>query len=142
MAVRAGVGLGDREHHLLARAQSGEPTSALLVGAEAGQQLSRDAGGHEQEEQRATLGRRRFAHHDEVAQTAAAPAVGLGKMDREEAGRGQRVPELLGASVGTGLLAEPVVPEARRDIGDRGAEHRVLVALAEVHLSSNRSRRA
>ena len=133
MAVGARVGLGDREHHLLARAETGEPAGALRVGPEPGEQLGGDARRHEEQEQRAPLRRRGLAHHDQLAQPAAATAVLLGEVHREEAGCGHRLPELVGATAGARLVTEPVVSEAGRHVARGGAQHRVLVGPGEVH---------
>ena len=88
-----------------------------------------------EQEQRAPLRGRGLAHHDQLAHPAAAAAVLLGEVHREEAGCGHRLPELLGATAGARLLAEPVVPEPGRHVARGRAEHRVLVGLGEVHVS-------
>ena len=79
---------------------------------------------------------RRFADDDELAHPTTATAVLLGEVHRQEAGRRHRLPQLLRAPAGASPLAEPLVPEVGSDLADRGAEHRVLLALGEVHVSS------
>ena len=116
MAVRAGVGFGDREHHLLAAAQAGEPTRALRVGPEAPDQLGADAGRHQHEEQGAALRGELLAHDHELAHATTTAAVLLRQVHREEAGTGDGLPQLVGLPARDRALVEVLVPERRCDL--------------------------
>ena len=126
MAVGAGVGLGDRERHLLAADDRRQELGALRVGAEPADHLGADRGGHEDQEQRASLRRDLLAHDRELGHAAAATAVGLGEVHREEALVGERLPQLVGLRAGAVALGEVLVAELPGDVGDGLAQHDVL----------------
>ena len=133
MRVGAGIGLGDRERHLLARDHPGEPRLALLVGAEPRDQLGADRGRHQDEQQRAPLRSKLLADDRELGDPPTTPAVLFGQVHTQEPVVRHRLPELGGVGAvadGGGVV---VVPEARREVAHGRAQQLVLGGLDEVH---------
>ncbi len=131
--VRPRVGFGDREHHLLAGREPGEPALLLRVGTEPRHHLSADPRRHEDEQERTPLRRQLLLHDRQLAHPPATAAVLLRQVHAEEARRRHRHPELAGAPTGPGAFGEVLVPEPRSDAADRLAQHLVLGRFGEVH---------
>ncbi len=135
MAVRAHVGLGDGEDHLLAGTEPRQPLGALGIGAEARDELAADRSRHEDEQERAASCRELLGDDRELADAAATAAVRLGQVDPEEPVVADRVPERVGLLSAAGPIDEVLVAEARADVAHRGAQQAVLGGLVEVHRS-------
>ncbi len=137
VGVRAGVRLGDREHHLgRAGGQPGQPRLALLVGAELGDHPGRDGRRDEQQQQRRALRAEFLADQGQFGQPAATTAVGLGDVDPNESGFTKLGPQLIARRPRRGVAGVVLRPKAPGYGRDSGSQVAVLGGLSEIHACS------
>jgi hypothetical protein len=136
--VRVGPELdqGRRAHRLPGR-EPGQVPGLLGVGPEPGDRQTPEH--HRGEVGNGRHGAPDLLEHDGgLEEPVAEAAVRLGHRHPEQAGRGQRAPELAVEAVGTGVdLLEPLGRElALQDLRGEGPQVLLLVGKVEVHWSS------
>jgi hypothetical protein len=105
VAVRTGVGFGDRERHGdRTVGDTGDPALLLLLGAELGDDGAVDGGGDDHQQQR-RAGRGHLLHDQrELVHARSATAVLLGQIHPDEAEFACLAPQLSGVLAFAGLL--------------------------------------
>src|SRR6266511_1397229 len=132
--VRAGVGLGDGEDHLLPpRRDRRQPARLLLIGAECGDERAATRRRDDDPQHRAARRAELLAHDRELRHAETAAAVLLRKVDADEARLGDGIPELRRLLARARLFPEVGLAELRSDSGDGLAEEFLLAGLDEDH---------
>ena len=134
MRIRSGVGFGDTEGHRdRSVGKPRQPPVALLVGAEARNDVAAD-GRRDNEHQQAGARRRDLLHHDrQLVHSCAATAVLLGKIHPDEAQFARLRPQFVGLATLTGAFAEVVLPVLGGQRGHRCTQIGPFSRFDEAH---------